>query len=217
MNLYHKINAPFFRDGQHKLMEGTFSTPEIGFLADTPWVWTEKVDGTNIRLYWTQKADGGFTLTVGGRTERAEIPTSLLGAINNLELGKKLKEHFPDTRVMLIGEGYGAKIQKGGGNYRSNQSFVLFDVMIFGDNYPDGLYLTRSSVNDIAQKLGIDSVPVVGIASLQWAIDIVSSGLKSTWGGFYAEGLVGVPKVDLYSRMGNRVITKVKHKDFFGK
>ena len=30
----------------------------------------------------------------------------------------------------MYGEGYGAKIQKGGGNYRQDQDFVLFDVLL---------------------------------------------------------------------------------------
>jgi hypothetical protein len=39
-------------------------------------------------------------------------------------------------------------------------------------------------------------------------------GLKSQWGDFEAEGIVARPKVDLFDRGGNRIICKIKGKDF---
>ena len=74
------------------------------------------------------------------------------------------------TDVLLFGEGYGPKIQ-GGGKYREDQSFVLFDVKV-GD-----WWLNREAVDDVAEKLDIESVPVIGHGTLQDAIDIVSSGI----------------------------------------
>ena len=32
------------------LLEGQYSEPAFAFLRDNEWVWTEKVDGTNIRV-----------------------------------------------------------------------------------------------------------------------------------------------------------------------
>ena len=43
---------------------------------------------------------------------------------------------------------------------------------------------------------------------------MVRKGFKSFWGDFRAEGLVVRPGADLLDRHGNRVITKIKHKDF---
>ena len=65
-------------------------------------------------------------------------------------MSKVFNDHI---QVTLYGEGFGAKIQKGGGNYIPNgQSFILFDVVI------DGWLLQRKNVQDIATKLGIDTV-----------------------------------------------------------
>ena len=111
--------------------------------------------------------------------------------------------------VCLYGEGYGAKIQKGGGNYSAVPKFVLFDVKI-GD-----WYLQREDVEDIAKKLGVDIVPIVGQGTLIEAIELVRKGQKSTWGDFTAEGLVLRPATELKTRRGDRIITKIKHKDFF--
>ena len=86
--------------------------------------------------------------------------------------------------------------------------FVLFDVWI------DGWWLKREDVEDIAEKLGIGVVPIVGQCSIWDAIGKTEDGFKSDWGDFLAEGLVLKPKVDLFARNGRRIITKMKTKDF---
>jgi len=56
--------------------------------------------------------------------------------------------------ITFYGEGYGARIQKGGGNYRPDSvSFRLFDVFI-GDKW-----LNLDAVKDIADRAGILAVP----------------------------------------------------------
>jgi hypothetical protein len=45
-------------------------------------------------------------------------------------------------------------------------------------------------------------------------INVVSGGIKSTWGEFQAEGIVARPATELISRGGHRVITKIKCRDF---
>jgi len=111
--------------------------------------------------------------------------------------------------MVLYGEGYGARIQKGGGNYKANGvDFMLFDVLI-GD-----LWLERCNVNDIAQHLGIGFAPVIGEGTIAEAIDMVAFGLTSTFGIFGAEGLVIRPKTELRTRRGDRVISKLKTRDF---
>ena len=70
------------------------------------------------------------------------------------------EQKFGDMPVMLIGEGYGAKIQKGGGDYRTDNDFILFDVCINGNYQP------RESVNEIANYFNIDVVPTIMIGRL---------------------------------------------------
>lgn len=50
-------------------------------------------------------------------------PSPLLGRLNErfLSLAQRLGEVFKDGAAVLYGEGYGAKIKKGGGNYRADQ------------------------------------------------------------------------------------------------
>lgn len=208
MSEYHKIQSIFKRDMTSKrktLIEGDWTLPEFEYLAGNVWVFTEKVDGTNIRVIFK---DGGVTF--GGRTEDAQIPAQLVTRLNErfLPMAAKLAEVFPDGSAVLYGEGYGAKIQKGGGNYRQDQDFVLFDVKC-GD-----WMLQRADVEDVAGKLGIDVVPIIGEGTLHDAVARAKAGILSTWGDFQAEGIVARPKTELKTRSGHRLITKIKCRDF---
>lgn len=205
MREYHKIQSVYKRDEKtHKFIEGQFSLPEIEYLKDNPWDWTEKIDGTNIRILWD-----GNSVQFGGRTANAQMPVFLYDKLNELFPAEKFQAEYPDTPMCLYGEGYGAKIQKGGGNYISNGvNFILFDVLI------NDFWLKRVDVEDIANHLEIQAVPLVGQGSIDGAIQLVKDGFTSTFGNFLAEGLVLKPAVDLFSRNGHRVITKIKHRDW---
>ena len=111
--------------------------------------------------------------------------------------------------MCLYGEGYGAHIQKRGGDYIADGvSFILFDVR-YGD-----LWLRREDVDDIANILSVGVVPIVGQGTLRDAISQVEQGFESEFGTAQAEGLVMRSPIDLFNRRGQRVICKVKHKDF---
>lgn len=206
MREYPKIPGPFKRHtegpNRNQVIYNAWSDPTLEYLQDTEWLFTEKVDGTNIRVHWD-----GHKVTFGGRTDRAQIPAKLIAVLQEKFPEELFEQAFNDQAVTLFGEGYGAGIQKGG-VYRPDMSFVLFDVLI-GD-----WWLLRDSVEDVAAKLGVDVVPVVLEGTLRDAIDRVRSGLRSTWGDTEAEGLVGVPKAGLLDRAGRRVSVKVKAADF---
>jgi hypothetical protein len=205
---YHKIQSVFMRDpaNNHKTFLSQYAEPVFEYLANAQWVFTEKVDGTNIRVHYD-----GYAVTFGGRTDNAQTPTFLLQKLQERFTAEKMAGAFSDGGATLYGEGYGAKIQKGGGNYiPDGVDFVLFDVMV-GD-----VYLERHNVEDVAGKLGIKAVPVTGTGTLLDGVEITRHGFNSAWGNFMAEGLVMRPACELRDRMGRRVITKVKHKDFRG-
>jgi len=212
-NKYHKILSLFKRNmaGDKKFIIGDWSTPELKYLKDNQWVFTEKIDGTNIRIMWD-----GKEVVFGGRSDNAQLPVPLTMKLDELfkrmEPRQKFAEIFPlepELDVIFYGEGYGAKIQKGGGNYiPDGVDFVLFDVAI------NGLYLERHNVEDIANKFGIKIVPIIGHGTLEEAIEMTKKGFKSQWGDFTAEGIVARPKTEMRTRRGDRIITKVKYRDF---
>ena len=209
MKEYHKIQTVFLRDPQTNfktLLIGQYAKLEFEYLKDNPWVFTEKVDGTNIRVMFD-----GSSISFGGKTDNAQIPAHLVTRLQNVFLPKLgvFVERFPDG-VCLYGEGYGAKIQKGGGNYRPEPDFVLFDIKI-GD-----WWLQRPDIEEIATALDIDVVPIIGIGTLGHMVDKARTGFHSRWGKFTAEGIVARPSIELKDRSGHRIITKIKHRDFVG-
>lgn len=208
---YHKIETLFERDieGTKKLIEGKFRDQTVEYLKDNQWQFTEKIDGTNIRIIWD-----GHKVIFGGRTDNSQIPTALMYALNDLFLGNTNEELFEqlfgEKQVVLYGEGYGEKIQKGGGLYRNGQSFILFDVKI------NDSFLDRKDVEDIAKSLNIKVVPVVFEGTIQEAVDYVKTKPTCTVSEQkkVAEGLVGRPKIEIKNKFGSRVIVKIKICDF---
>ena len=206
MKEYHKIQTLFLRDPETKyktLLMGEWAKSEFEYLAENEWVFTEKVDGTNIRVMFD-----GEKITFGGKTDGAQLPAKLVEHLNGLFLPQidNFKVRFPDG-VCLYGEGYGAGIQSGG-NYCNVQEFVIFDIRI-GD-----WWLIRDDVEDIAEELDCCAVPIVGHGMLSYMVDLVRKGFESAWGTFTAEGIVARPMIELKSRNGERIITKLKYKDF---
>jgi len=205
---YHKIQTVFKRDPETKyktLLEGEYSLPEFEYLADCQWAWTEKVDGTNIRVEWD-----GSKVTFGGRTDRAQIPAQLVAWLEDKFLAQvdTFVDVFGSDPATLYGEGYGAKIQKVGHLYSPQQKLVLFDVRC-GD-----WWLERKDIRGVAAQLGVCIVPLVGQGTLPELVGYVRAGALSRWGDFLAEGVVARPTVELKARNGHRIITKLKCKDF---
>jgi len=219
MKEYHKINTIYKRDmdfpGKSKpLMKGVWSTPYFEMLKDIKWVATEKIDGTNIRVLWD-----GFEVEFKGRTDKAQIPKHLLSKLKELftydnmaaSFGKGYTENGEQMQVCLYGEGYGMKIQKGGNYIPDDTDFILFDVKV------GKWWLARNNVEGIATALDINVVPVIGEFTLQEAVDFVKRGFRSTIAqnkDYDAEGLVLKPEHDLFQRNGQRIITKIKTRDF---
>lgn len=211
MKTYEKIETVFNRDieGTKKLIIGDFRNETIEFLQNNEWEFTEKVDGTNVRVCWD-----GHKVSFVGRTERAELPKNLVDALNEIfgtsEAEELFEQTYGDKEVILFREGYGGKIQGCGHGYRPDEWFILFDVLV-GDNYQ-----SREWVEKTAQMFGIQVVPILFTGTIRDGIKFVCQHPKSTVSidDIYMEGLVGRPKVELKDRRGNRVIVKIKWNDF---
>jgi len=167
METYHKIHNVFKRDPKTKtLLEGEYSLPEFEYLKDNEWVFTEKIDGTNIRVLYHGHEDR--TVTFGGKTDKAQMYPGILKRLNELFLpeGDTFKDLFKDAPVCLYGEGFGKGIQKGG-KYLPHQDFVLFDVKV------GRWWLKRSDIEGIAKEFSIDIAPIVGKGTLSYAVKVV--------------------------------------------
>ena len=210
MQTYHKIDTVFKRDtkGTGKLLYNEYRNETVRFLAETvKWQFTEKIDGTNIRIHWD-----GFRIAFAGRTDKAVIPAHLMEKLNEIfmkpEVGELFEQTFGEKEVILFGEGYGNKIQGVGSQYRNDVGFILFDVMVNGN------WRSRENVGKIAECFGLEVVPVVLTGTINQAVEFVKNNPKSTIGTAYMEGVVGRPSVELQDRNGKRVIVKIKSRDF---
>jgi len=167
---YPKMETLFVRDEKFKVTD-EIRCPEFANIKE--WLVTEKIDGTNIRIIYTTEGK----VLIRGRTDVAQIPKFLLKELKRIFTVDKFKLIFPEALevdVILFGEGYGQKIQKGGGNYNKGNSFRLFDVLI------GSIWLKWVDIGDIAFKLGIKTVPIVGIMNITDIIELVKKSCKGS-------------------------------------
>jgi hypothetical protein len=214
---YTKINTLYKRDEKGNIMLGEYSRPEFEYLHDVPWIAYEKLDGTNMSYYWN-----GHILEIHGKTDNASIPAPLQKKMEELVTVEMMQKVFPlkydaegneiPMLVIIYGEGYGSKIQKGGGRYISNDvNFRVFDVNI------DGWWLELKDVEDIANKLNLEMVVPFGELTIAEAEEMVKTGFISPIAEdttLIAEGLVLRPNVQLFNKRGERIMVKIKYRDY---
>lgn len=224
---YPKIETLYTRDPDHFVTD-VIRCPEMKQIKD--WLVTEKVDGTNIRVVVHPGGVSAGFVAAGdiiptvvefkGRTDRAQVPTFLLAELERLFPPERLDGVFDAEGVVLFGEGYGAKIQKGGGNYRTGVSFRLFDVLVDGR-----WWLDWENVCNIAKKLDIRTVPVLGEPwELTEIAAQVQAGMHSRVAFLegpgnsqvMAEGIVARTDPYLFDKRGRPLRFKLKTGDFHG-
>lgn len=211
MKEYPKIETLFNRDPKNfKIMTNSVRLPEFRIV--NRWYVTEKIDGTNVRIMW--KPDE-YRVIFGGRTNYAQIPINLILYLQSTFTPDLFSSFNKD--MILFGEGYGEKIQKGGGNYCNGVSFRLFDVLI-GE-----WWLEPESIAVISTELGIKTVPDLGILKV---LPTTKEELYSIVGTNSAvsrmesdtihepEGIVARSNPLLFTRRGDRLMWKLKFKDF---
>lgn len=208
MSEYAKIETLYERDEKtFRVKPGVLKNRTYSLLKT--WHWTEKVDGTNIRCIWdfaTKK------LTFGGKSDNAQIHADLIKWLYEHVNPTVIESIFPDVNAVVYGEGYGAGIQKGGGDYSPEKKLIVFDVLV-----AEKWWLNDEGMRDVSAKLALEAVPAIGEMTLEDATEFVRAGFKSRCAvnvSKCAEGLVGRPLETLFDKKGARLITKLKTKDF---
>lgn len=123
--------------------------------------------------------------------------------------------HQQGLRLLgLAGSGHG---HRGGGRYTADNKFILFDISVGGD-----VYLAEDVVTQTAALLDIPRVPFIGYRELYTVdeiVDLVRQGYASDVADefdptFMAEGIVAKTLEPLYDNRGERVMFKLKARDF---
>jgi len=201
MQEYVKIYNIFNRDetGSLEIKDGYYMLDTVQMLKDIHWCWTEKVDGTNVRIYWN-----GHSLSFGAKYDTDEISSDVKDYLTTLfinnEFDEMFEQKFGRSCVTLFGVCYKTDI--------NDIKFVLHDV------YKDDIWLSQVEIDYIAHCFNIDSVPVVSIGVLKRAIDFVKTKPMSKIGDFPMSGLICKPCIDLFDRLGNRIMVKIRVRDF---
>lgn len=220
---YPKINSVFKRhtEGPSKgrFIMGDFAQREFETLLHVKWRWSEKIDGTNIRIIYEPNNQLGFAfsprITIQGRTDRSQLHPDLVHAIQDMVDIRKWAETFADQPAVVYGEGYGAGIQGVGHLYRPDKSFIGFDVRV------GQTWLDHDDAFGVMQSLGLNTVRSPWTETLAEALNIFGLGKTETWfpSAFNPEafeGIVGRPVGGLLDRHGHRIQTKLKVVDFRG-
>ena len=218
---YPKIETLYNRNLETFKVTTGLRLPEFGVIHH--WLVTEKIDGTNVRVILDPLQLGYNEVEIRGRTDNAQFNPRVLKTLQDMFPAERVRAAFVACSngewpiVILYGEAYGEKIQKGG-KYRKGQSFRLFDVRV-GD-----WWLNWSDVCDVARKLGISTVPTFPLlakplpTTKEHLAEIIPGSvvayLELGIGGVQAEGVVARTNPLLFTRRGDRVMWKLKFKDF---
>lgn len=202
--LYQKIEGLWTRDvTTHKVVKGQFRNPVVRDLFDAPvWHVTEKIDGMNIRVLWD-----GYSISFGGRTDRAELPAQLVEHLKSICNEGIFEATFEDKPAVIFGEGFGPKIQSGG-KYGDEVEFAVFDVAI------NGRYLRPDDALQLAyESLGFAIVPMRTAMRISTALEHLETRQTSRYGDFQPEGYVAKTTHGLLDHRGNRIAVKIKPED----
>lgn len=220
---YPKIQSLFLRENANAgrksfIIEGKYAKPEFELIKE--WLITEKIDGQLIKIIITKNK-----VEFGGKTEKAQLPKFLEKKLHKIfdenkgikEIQKGLDEA---TQIILFGEGYGyirdKTIQKAGKFY-GGINFILIDVVIIKDKI---YWQNWDKVKEFAKQLNLKTVAVIKEkASIREIIDLVKKGFNSVLAQenneeMMAEGIVARTEPYIYSKMGGRIVFKLKYKDF---
>lgn len=207
MKEYHKIETLFKFDGETKKYTKEFYNKSVEILKDNQWLFTEKIDGTNLRIFWD-----GHKLQYGGRTNNAQFSVDQIKFIEEKLVNENIEtifeQKFQDVEVYVFGELFGVKIQNGG-LYTDGKGldFKVFDIEV------GGVILTYESMMTLATELNYDYVPLVLTGTIDSAINYVLTHDTSTFSNAKLEGLVGKPIGDFRDRLGKRIVVKIKKRD----
>lgn len=224
---YPKINSLWKREGWYfdksdelGIQKNTRKSFIVGDYADSAfgnvlkWRVDEKIDGTNIRIFFDRETviNAPTCVRFGGRTKDAQIPCHLLDYLQKAFTTDLIDEVFPLHEApsgILYGEGYGPKIQSGG-YYSKTPSFILYDIRV------GNWWLKREDVREISKKLNIKCVPEFGIMTEDEIVDLVKSKPLSLLAQepHMIEGVVCRSDPLLLLRNGKPLMWKLKCRDF---
>lgn len=172
-------------------------------LSKTGWQYKRKLDGQNMRVFW----DGDQALW-NGKSDKFTCNSVLTKYMNETFLEEIFEEKFDrNIKVVLFGEHMGPGVQGNELKLKTSE-FVLYDVNI------NDYWQSPKNIQEIAGYFGIktcyDYMPEMpDCDTLDSLIDRVSTGEFKDW-----EGIVATPAIECKNQRGDRMIVKIKNRDY---
>lgn len=214
---YSKFKSPFVKDSKFK------NTKELSqILPKGRWIKTEKIDGTNIRIILTKKDEEGERKVIIGSRKLLLNPldktsNQYIDCLKEVNL-HKLKEYFNDmdSTITIYGEGCGAGVQKGG-IYSPKKDYRVFDIKI-GNTYQDWEYVEKVCIDNQLNIVPVNSeVEEITYEECLESLNKFQDTMIKDGTGGKPEGLVYKFEPVLLNKYGERLIFKIKHRDFESK
>lgn len=206
---YGKISAPFGRKcPTDRLVDKTiYAKPwmTIFYEENALMYASEKIDGTNVGIKWD-----GDRVSFVGHTDKSTFCPRYLAYLNERfgtpQFESVLEEVFGEQSAFIFGEGVSKDYSHHYG-YPDGE-FIMYDICC------DGKFWNRDPVHNVSKKFGM-MCPHEELMPFMDAIEFVQSRPYSWLDPTHRmEGLVLRPRVELFTNNGDRVICKVKVRDF---
>lgn len=224
---YHHIEAPTASDKERSKKVGRrvlalpwertdkpkiWREPELEYLSRNKWSYKRKLDGENMRVMWD-----GEKAVWNGKSDDFVCSEETIEMMNRTFQEEIFEEKFGREKIVLLfGERMGPKCQ-GNELELSESTFVLFDAKV-GDTW-----LEPKNIVSIAKYFEVPSCYDFMPGGAQKVLDgdgyaeTLNGLIKKTSEGKFCdwEGVVAIPEAGLFSRKGERLIVKIKNKDYF--
>ncbi len=218
---YPKINT-FFKRVQEGPDKGKIILDSISkneFLVPCEWIVSEKLNGTNTRIILSEKG-----IEIKGKTDKAQFNPIVLRGIGEIlkhitqDKIDSLLKLYEAEKIILYGETIGELVQgkewKYNLNGREDVDLYIFDVYVMREN-GKGFWLEIHQIKMVTNELGLKKVPEYGFGTIPEIKRRVKDGLVSLVDHkTRAEGVVAKTLVTVYDERGNRIMWKLKTKDF---
>ncbi len=206
---YSKIYTIFERDKHFKIVKGVLNPKLDGIENIKNFVVTSKIDGTNCGIILTPEKE----ILVRKRSDIIKDDNEhhlYFEAIKDIDM-QKIKNYFEDSKslITIFGEACGDNIQKQGKTYGDTKHFRLFDVKV-GDNFFDWNDLVKFSKATGIQLVEWKKIEGKDIFDYDYWLKKLQADNKSK----YVEGYVVRSNPLLLNKFGERMIFKIKFKDF---
>ena len=214
--VYHSIDTPtimdqeIFNTTKKRILKSCdssnkedFHLEEVFYLKDNIWIGSRKCDGTNCRVLFD-----GNEVFYNGKTNRANFSNDQKEYIEETFKEEIFEEYFrkegKSPRVVIFGELVGPKIQNGDNNSFKELEFIVFDVLI------NNVFLDVENIKQIAKYFNLRSS--YDLLTIKGSLYQLQEIVKDK--DFKYEGLVVKPLVELYTKNKNRLILKIKKRDY---